>query len=97
MPSVVAETNFGMPSADGAIVEDDFERTEPSGSEQGRGLPGVAFELATDSAQANSAFHTRLPVIDGGYTDVRHSDKLANSNTYTDCAGQSAKFPAEFL
>src|SRR5262249_16331066 len=55
-PALVGDANFGMASADGGIVEDNFERGESAGAQDCLGIPGLSFDVSVDATQANAQF-----------------------------------------
>ncbi len=56
-PAVAVDAEFGMPAADGSVVENHFEGGEPAGTQDAVRFPDLAFDLAGDAAQANSSLH----------------------------------------
>ena len=51
------EAYLGMFATDGAIVEDDFQRSQPPGAKERFRVPNFAFDRRTDAAQTDAPSH----------------------------------------
>jgi hypothetical protein len=75
-PTFVSESNLCVAAADGAIVENDFQRGKAAGAQECLGLPGAPFDFATDPTEPDRAFHACL--------DMQHIKVATNADGLSD-------------